>query len=233
MGKLTRFIKRWLPAKEEITKSKQAIAMIRREYEGNPLQIRSVAPNPFDQFSEWFDEAVKKIRIDPNAMTLSTVDENGQPSTRTVLLKGFDQSGFVFYTNYLSRKGHHIESNPKVSLTFYWTELIRQIHIEGTAQKVSKPQSDEYFKTRPTASKISAWASNQSKPLDSRDELDRRFREFEEKFDGGEIPRPENWGGYLVVPHRMEFWQGRINRLHDRICYTLKDGKWKIERLAP
>lgn len=233
MGKMRRFIKRWLPAREEISKSKQAIAMIRREYEGNPLQKNSVAPNPFDQFSGWFDEAVKKVGIDPNAMTLSTVSDDDQPSSRTVLLKGFDENGFVFYTNYLSRKGHHIEKNPKVSLTFYWTELIRQVQIEGVAQKISESQSDAYFKTRPTASKLSAWASNQSNPLGSREELDQRFKEFEEKFDGGEIPRPPNWGGYLVIPHRMEFWQGRINRLHDRICYTLKDGEWIIERLAP
>ncbi|MDX1642122.1 MAG: pyridoxamine 5'-phosphate oxidase, partial [Balneolaceae bacterium] len=208
MGKLSRFIKRWLPAKDEIKDPKKAISMIRREYEGVPLNKETVNPNPFDQFSTWFDEALKHISFDANAMTLSTVGEDGQPSSRTVLLKGFDESGFVFYTNYISRKGRHIQDNSRVSITFYWAELMRQVHIEGNAQKVPETQSDEYFKSRPVRSQLSAWASNQSEELESRSALENKMKEFEEKF-GDNIPRPPHWGGFLVVPHRIEFWQGR------------------------
>lgn len=232
MGKFTRILKRWLPAKDEIPNSKQAIAMIRREYEGKPLDEKSVDPNPFNQFSTWFDNAVEHVNTDPNAMTLTTVSENGQPSSRTVLLKGFDENGFVFYTNYRSRKGTHIANNPKVSITIYWAELVRQIHIEGKAQKLSEDQSDEYFKSRPVASQLSAWASSQSKKIESRSALEQKMKEYEQKF-GDEIPRPLHWGGYLVVPHRIEFWQGRLSRLHDRICYSLDDGDWSIKRLSP
>lgn len=232
MGKFTRILKRWLPAKDEIPNSKQAIAMIRREYEGKPLDEKSVDPNPFNQFSAWFDKAVEHVSTDPNAMTLATVGKDGQPSSRTVLLKGFDENGFMFYTNYQSRKGNHIENNPKVSITLYWADLVRQIHIEGKAQKVSEEQSDEYFKSRPVASQLSAWASHQSREVDSRSSLEERVKKYREKF-GDEIPRPPHWGGYLVVPHRIEFWQGRLSRLHDRICYTLKDDEWSIERLSP
>lgn len=232
MGKLSRFIKRWLPAKDEIKDPKKAIAFIRREYEGIPLDKKSVEPNPFDQFSIWFDEALKHVSFDANAMTLTTVGDEGQPSSRTVLLKGYDQSGFVFYTNYKSRKGRHIRENSRVSITFYWAELMRQIHIEGNAQKVPETQSDEYFKSRPVASQLSAWASSQSKEVESRSTLQKSMKEFEEKF-GNEIPRPPHWGGFLVVPHRIEFWQGRLNRLHDRICYSLEDGDWRVKRLSP
>lgn len=232
MGKLTRFIKRWLPARDEIPDSKKAIALIRREYEGTPLNKESADPDPVNQFSIWFDDALKRISVDANAMTLSTVGENNQPSSRTVLLKGYDEEGFVFYTNYKSRKGKHIQDNSRVSLTFYWADLMRQVHIEGNAQKVPETLSDEYFKLRPVASRLSAWASSQSQTVNSRSDLEKRMKEFEEKF-GEEIPRPPHWGGFLVVPHRFEFWQGRLNRLHDRICYRLEDDEWTIERLSP
>lgn len=232
MGKISRLIKRWLPAKDEISNSKQAIAMIRREYKGKPLDEESVDPDPIKQFSVWFDDAVENVSTDPNAMTLATVNKYGQPSSRTVLLKGFDEYGFMFYTNYRSRKGTHIENNPRVSITIYWAELVRQIHIEGKAQKVSEEQSDEYFKSRPVASRLSAWASNQSREIDSRRSLEEQMKKFQEKF-GDEIPRPPHWGGYLIVPHRIEFWQGRLSRLHDRLSYTLENGEWSLERLSP
>ena len=232
MGKISRFIKRWIPAKDEIPGPKKAISMIRREYEGVPLDKENVDPNPFEQFSQWFDEALEHVSFDANAMTLTTVGENGQPSSRTVLLKGFDDSGFIFYTNYRSRKGLHIQNNSRVSITFYWADLMRQVHIEGNAQKVPETQSEEYFKSRPVASRLSAWASSQSDEVESRSVLKTRMKEYEEKF-GDDIPRPPHWGGFLVVPHRIEFWQGRLNRLHDRICYTLEDDEWRIKRLSP
>lgn len=206
--------------------------MIRREYEGIPLNEYTVDSNPFEQFSRWFDEALEHVSFDANAMTLTTVDENGQPSSRTVLLKGFDKNGFVFYTNYRSRKGRHIQNNSRVSITFYWAELIRQVHIEGNAQRVPETQSDDYFKSRPVQSQLSAWASSQSDEVESRSVLKARMKEYEEKF-GDKIPRPPHWGGFLVVPHRIEFWQGRLNRLHDRICYSLEDDEWAIKRLSP
>lgn len=206
--------------------------MIRREYEGIPLNEDTVDSNPFEQFSIWFDEALEHVSFDANAMTLTTVDEKGQPSSRTVLLKGFDKNGFVFYTNYRSRKGRHIQNNSRVSITFYWAELMRQVHIEGNAQRVPETQSDDYFKSRPVQSQLSAWASSQSDEVESRSVLKARMKEYEEKF-GDKILRPPHWGGFLVVPHRIEFWQGRLNRLHDRICYSLEDDEWAIKRLSP
>jgi len=212
---------------------KQAVAMLRREYDGKPFTEENVHADPIQQFTEWFDVAVDKIHHDPNAMILATTSANGQPTTRTVLLKGFDENGFVFYTNYNSRKSKQISSNSNVSLTFYWPDLMRQIHIEGKAEKVSAEQSDRYFKTRPDSSKLSAWASDQSSPISSREELENRLKEMEEKFDKGEIPRPPHWGGFIVIPDQMEFWQGRLNRLHDRIRYKKVKEAWMIERLSP
>jgi pyridoxamine 5'-phosphate oxidase len=232
MGKISRFLKRWLPAKDEIKDPKQAIALIRREYEGISLDKQSVDSNPFKQFSSWFKDAVQEVSLDANAMTLSTVSGDGQPSTRTVLLKEFDEKGFVFYTNYKGRKGRHIQINSRVSITLFWPELMRQIHIEGNARKVPETQSDKYFKTRPVASQLAAWASSQSEEVESRSVLKEKMKEYEEKFDG-DIPRPPHWGGFRIVPHRIEFWQGRLNRLHDRICYSLEDGDWVIKRLSP
>lgn len=232
------YLKRWFPAGDEISKPKaaagQAIEMLRREYSGKPLKKREVNSDPIKQFSVWFDEAVDAVKADPNAVLLSTANIEGKPSCRTVLLKGFDNDGFVFYTNYNSRKAKHIESQPFVSLTFYWPDLMRQIHIEGKAEKVSAEKSDAYFSTRPQSSKRSAWASQQSESVLNREELEQQLREVERKFSGNEIPRPSHWGGYLVKPVRIEFWQGRLNRLHDRICYRLQqNGTWEIERLSP
>ncbi len=234
---MLRYFKRWFPAKDELTKpkaaGKQAIEMLRREYSGIPLLEENMCPNPVEQFRLWFDEALKTIKDDPNAMLLSTVDGSCQPSSRTVLLKGFSEDGFVFYTNYKSRKGLHIDANPKVSLTFYWPELMRQIHVEGRAEKVSGKQSDDYFNLRPDASKIAAIASAQSSELNSRAELEQKRDELEAKFKDGNIPRPPHWGGYIVKHERVEFWQGRLNRLHDRICYTFDGKQWNTQRLAP
>lgn len=207
--------------------------MLRREYEGQPFDPGSADPDPFKQFSNWFDDAVSAIKHDPNAMTLSTADKNGRPSSRTVLLKEYDETGFVFYTNYKSRKGSQIMNNPNVSLTFYWPDLMRQIHIEGTAQKIPETRSDAYFRLRPGASKLSAWASEQSSEIESREELENKLKKMEQKFKGDEIPRPPHWGGFLVQPHRMEFWQGRLNRLHDRICYIKEQNSWSVKRLSP
>jgi len=231
------FFRRWFPAKDEVSKPKvavrQAVEMLRREYAGKPFLEEHVSDDPIKQFSVWFDEAVGKIKTDPNAMILSTVDRKGKPSSRTVLLKGYDDNGFVFYTNYGSRKGRQIQENPHVSITFYWPELMRQIHVEGNAEKVSEEQSEAYFSKRPPASQMSALASSQSDVIESREALEQQLKAMEKKYGGEIIPRPENWGGFCVKPNRMEFWQGRLNRLHDRICYQREDGQWKIVRLAP
>ncbi len=207
--------------------------MLRREYDGIPWDVKRANPDPFKQFAKWFEIAVEKIEHDPNAMILGTASRDGQPSTRTVLLKGYDENGFIFYTNYESRKGRHLTDNNKASLTFYWPDLMRQIHIEGSVETVPEDVSDAYFKTRPDGSKLSAWASNQSEVVDSRAVLENRLQSMEKKYKGEEIPRPPNWGGFRVIPNRFEFWQGRLNRLHDRICYRKKGEEWVIERLAP
>lgn len=232
-----RYLKRWLPGKDEISKpktsAKQGLEMLRREYAGKPLLEEKVNKDPIRQFSEWFDEAVEKIKTDPNAMILATAEPDGKPSSRTVLLKGFNELGFVFYTNYGSRKARQILSNPNVSITFYWPELMRQVHVEGKTEKVSARQSDDYFATRPPSSRLSAWASSQSEPVASREELEDKLNEMEKKFTDDSIPRPPNWGGFRIKPCRIEFWQGRLNRLHDRICYIKKEKEWKIKRLSP
>ena len=214
--------------------ARQSVAMIRREYQGKPLEEKNVSPDPFHQFEEWFEEAARLIEDDPNAMNLATVDEQGRPASRTVLMKGFDDEGLLFYTNYESRKSRHIFNNPNVAITFYWPELVRQICIEGEAEKISDSQSDAYFRSRPVSSQLSALASPQSREISSRSELEKLVSKTRKEFETDEIPRPPQWGGFLVKPHRFEFWQGRINRLHDRICYTRKDKHhWKITRLAP
>jgi len=238
-GSVVRFIKRWLPGRDEVRHpgrfARQSVAMLRREYQGKPLEEAHVDPEPILQFEAWFEEATRVIRDDPNAMILSTVDEQDGPSARTVLLKGFSEEGFIFYTNYDSRKGHQIRGNPRVALTFHWPDLMRQVCIEGVAGKTSAEQSDTYFQSRPAGSRISAVASPQSRVVASRRELEDRARDLEEKYsDLDDIPRPDHWGGYLVRPERIEFWQGRVNRLHDRICYTRKpQGGWEFRRLAP
>lgn len=191
--------------------------------------------DPIRQFRKWLDEARANglSEQDATSMTLATADNNGQPSARIVLLKGFDVRGFVFYTNYNSRKGEELAANSLACLLFYWPALWRQVRIEGTAEKVSEEESDQYFDSRPLGSKIGAWASDQSQTVENRAELEKRFEEFGWKF-GDNVPRPQHWGGFRLRPTVIEFWQGRENRLHDRLRYRLQnDGSWLIERLGP
>jgi pyridoxamine 5'-phosphate oxidase len=191
-------------------------------------------PDPIDQFTRWFADAQAAGVVEPNAMTLATVDPSGAPSARIVLLKEFDRRGFVFYTNYRSRKGRHLGSNPRAALCFYWQSMERQVRVEGAAERVSRRESEAYFNSRPVAAQIGAWVSEQSSGLPSRVELERREAELVAKFGAGPVPLPEHWGGYRVVPNAVEFWQGRPSRLHDRLLYTrVEAGGWTLSRLAP
>ncbi|WP_375577917.1 pyridoxamine 5'-phosphate oxidase [Marivirga tractuosa] len=211
----------------------QSIADIRKEYTALSLKASEVDANPVDQFLSWFDMAINAEIMDPNAMTLSTIDGN-KPSSRIVLLKGVENEEFVFYTNYNSAKGHQMASSPYVSLNFFWPELERQVRIEGTVQKVDKATSDAYFKSRPRGSQIGAWVSPQSETIEGREVLNKRLEEIELKFKDKDVERPPHWGGYAVKPNLIEFWQGRPSRLHDRIQYTFSEANnWTIERLAP
>jgi len=199
------------------------------------LSKDNVALNPFRQFEAWFAELSEHSvsEQDATSMTLATTDKSGHPSARIVLLKSFDDQGFVFFTNYNSRKGQELAGNPRACLLFYWSPLWRQVRIEGTVEKVSAEESDQYFHSRPFGSKIGAWASDQSEPVENRAQLEQRFEECELKF-GDSVPRPAHWGGYRLKPDTIEFWQGRENRLHDRLRYSLQpDGSWVIDRLAP
>lgn len=210
------------------------IASIRKEYAKAGLDIASVSQDPIHQFTTWFDEAISAQVPEPNAMNLATVNENGRPASRTVLLKGVENAKFVFYTNYQSRKGKELEGNPACALTFFWPELERQVRIEGVAARIDEKRSEKYFQSRPRASQIGAWASPQSTLIGDRSLLEERVKKLEEKFKGLEVlPKPNQWGGYEVDPLMIEFWQGRRSRLHDRILYTKDDGVWKINRLAP
>jgi pyridoxamine 5'-phosphate oxidase len=193
-----------------------------------------VDPNPFKQFAIWFQHAEKVVPILPNAMTLATATKNGMPSSRVVLLKGFDERGFVFYTNYESQKGRELDDNPVASLSFYWAELARQVRITGTVRRTTPAESEEYFHTRPIDSQLGAWASNQSEVISSRDVLEKRMEELWTEYANKTIPLPPYWGGYRVTPFLIEFWQNRDSRLHDRLRYRLtSEGTWIIERLAP
>lgn len=205
---------------------------IRRSYEKNELIESNVNDNPFFQFKNWFDEAINSDFPDPNAMTLATSSFDGKPSARIVLLKEFSEDGFVFYTNYLSKKGSNIQDNPFASLLFFWDKLERQIRIEGSVSKISEVESKKYFDSRPRESRVGAWASKQSHKLIGREEVENRFNNYNNKF-GEEVPFPDFWGGYIVKPTYFEFWQGRASRLHDRITYEQKDNNWKIGRLYP
>lgn len=210
------------------------IADIRIEYSKKSLTEKEVDKNPFGQFTKWWQEALASKFDEVNAMTLSTVDENNTPYARTVLLKGFDEKGFVFYTNYNSRKGSHIANNANVCLLFFWKELERQVTIVGVAEKATLEESLAYFNSRPDGSKIGAWASAQSAVVAGSTFLKETFNYYRERFKHGEIPKPPHWGGYRVRPASIEFWQGRPSRMHDRILYTLQQsGDWKIERLSP
>jgi len=232
------------------------IADLRRDYQADTLDRAQLAPDPLEQFQRWFGVAVgtqsgsrwRKISIalyklwhallghsspDANAMTLCTVDAQGRPSSRTVLLKGADARGFIFFTNYDSRKGNELAANPSAALTFFWPELERQVCVAGTVTRLSKEESEKYFHGRPRGSQVSAWASNQSSVVENRAALEKQWKAIEAKFPT-DIPLPPNWGGYVLAPERIEFWQGRPSRLHDRFSYTKQaDGSWKIERLSP
>ena len=207
----------------------------RKIYKKKELSKKEVPENPIELFQKWFFE-VEEFggNIEPNAMTISTVAANGTPKNRVVLLKKYTWEGFIFYTNYNSSKGKDINQNPNVCLSFFWNNLERQVIIKGKAEKIAENLSDGYFESRPDGSKLGAWASNQSEVVPSRKYLDNRLTSFEEQFKQKEIPRPQHWGGYIVKPTSIEFWQGRPNRMHDRIRYTLQENyDWKIERLAP
>lgn len=211
-----------------------SISNMRIDYPDGQFDHSNVNPDPFKQFANWLQAAMDAGHIEPNAMTLATATLDGRPSARIVLLKGLDDQGFVFFTNYHSRKGQEIALNPHVALVFYWDRQSRQVRIEGTIQKTSEAESDAYFATRPRDSQIGAWASQQSKMVENRTVLEAEMSAAEERFKGNPIPRPDNWGGYRVTPHTIEFWQGRPSRLHDRLRYTKQpDGTWQIDRLSP
>jgi pyridoxamine 5'-phosphate oxidase len=209
------------------------VSNLRREYRGQPLLEDEAGLDPIALFDRWFTAACD-VDNDANAMSLATATTDGLPSIRTVLLKGYGPDGFVFYTNYDSRKAREMASNPRVSLMFFWAAPERQVRIEGTAAKVSPVESDAYFASRPLESRLSVYASRQSEIIESRQALDARFEAVSKRFPDGQVSRPEWWGGYRVAPHEIEFWQGRVGRLHDRLRYVLQpDGSWRRERLAP
>lgn len=209
------------------------IAQLRREYISHPLGKNSINDDPITQFKNWFDEALQAEQPDPEAMTLSTISDDGRLSARIVLLRSFDHRGFVFFTNYQSRKSRELTTNPQIALTFYWSSLNRQVRIEGFVEIVTRQESEDYFQTRPRGSQLGAWASPQSEEIADRETLDKMVAEIEERFRDQPIPCPPFWGGFRVKPDRIEFWQGRESRLHDRMLYTLREGAWQISRLAP
>lgn len=209
------------------------IKKIRSEYSKVELKEEFLESNPMILFSQWFEGAVKSGLSEVNAMTLATATPDGKPSARTVLLKGFDERGFIFYTNYKGRKATEIEKNPFAALLIFWKELERQVRIEGKVEKVSLVESDEYFNSRPLESKMSAIVSKQSQPVESRHQLEELWVEFLKENYDKDIPRPDYWGGYRVIAEKIEFWQGRPNRLHDRILFSRTETGWKIERLQP
>lgn len=206
---------------------------MRREFESSGLNFEDLNSDPILQFENWFQDARNAGILEPNAMSLATVDTNGQPALRTVLLKYFDEHGFVFFTNYESRKAEHIEAHPKVAALFPWIGLNRQVSIEGSVRRISKSESLKYFSSRPRESQIGAWVSDQSKAISSRGLLEQKLAEMKRKFGEGKIPLPTFWGGYQIVPERIEFWQGRPHRLHDRFEYRLNESGWSIQRLQP
>lgn len=209
------------------------IADLRCDYRLQALLETEVDANPIWQFQRWFAQALQAELPEPNAMTLATVNAEGKPSARIVLLKGFDQNGFVFYTNYLSRKGQELEATPWAALVFWWAELERQVRLEGPVAKVSDRETDEYFESRPRGSQLGAWVSEQSQVIGDRTVLEHRLQDLEQQYQNQPIPRPPHWGGYRLQPTQIEFWQGRPNRLHDRLCYRQVHGEWTLERLAP
>lgn len=214
--------------------NQEELQNLRQDYSAATLSEKDVAASPIKQFNKWFNEALDAKIAEPNAMTLATATPDGRPSARIVLLKGFDDSGFAFYTNYLSRKGKELAKNPNAAVVFHWIELERQVRIEGTIEKLSKEQSDQYFHSRPKLSQIGALASPQSQEIADRAELENKMGELEAEYADKEVPKPSYWGGYILKPRLIEFWQGRRSRLHDRIVYKKVDNKsWKKVRLAP
>mmetsp|Transcript_34255 Transcript_34255/g.45283 ORF Transcript_34255/g.45283 Transcript_34255/m.45283 type:complete len:278 (+) Transcript_34255:49-882(+) len=220
--------------------STNSVADFRKEYGSTGLDESKMPKSPFDQFQQWFDEAVQSEVLEPNAMCLSTADPaTMRPSARYVLMKGFDSRGFVWYTNYDSRKGQELISNPWASLTFWWGDLERSVRVEGRVEKVSEEESDQYFGSRPAGSQLGALASDQSRPIPNRESLEQKLTNLEASYNENQqksIPRPSHWGGFRLIPDRMEFWKGRSSRLHDRIVYTLdqdNNNSWIIERLQP
>lgn len=212
----------------------KTIADLRQDYTLQDLNETEVNSNPFVQFKEWFDKALYADILEPNAMTLATTTISGKPSARMVLLKDFDDRGFVFYTNYNSQKAQELTENPQAALVFWWAELQRQVRICGRVEKISVPESDQYFYSRPFSSRLGAWASNQSEVIQSREVLEKHLEELKAKYQNQDVPRPSHWGGIRVIPTEIEFWQGRSNRLHDRLVYKRDvDDSWKIERLSP
>ncbi|MDQ3020036.1 MAG: pyridoxamine 5'-phosphate oxidase [Bacteroidota bacterium] len=211
-------------------------ADIRKDYifnESNDLKESNVSSDPLEQFMQWFEEALKTDPNEANAMFLATSSKDGKPSVRTVLLKGIDNKGFVFFTNYSSRKGNELNENPNASILFFWKVIERQIRIEGITERVTRDESEEYFHKRPFESQIAALASAQSSVIKSRKTLENKYNELKEKYTGNTVPLPKTWGGYRLIPDKMEFWQGRQNRMHDRILYSKVNGNWKIQRLSP
>jgi pyridoxamine 5'-phosphate oxidase len=207
---------------------------LRNEYVAHGLRRADLHPDPFHQFGAWFAAALAADIRDVNAMSLATATPAGKPSVRIVLLKGFDEHGFAFFTNYDSEKGRELEANPHAALVFYWVQLERQVRISGTVEKTSREDSAAYFHSRPVGSRLGAWASKQSEVVDARQVLDARLTEMTERYENGDVPLPPHWGGYRVKPDKFEFWQGRPNRMHDRFRYLRRaDGSWQIDRLAP
>lgn len=209
------------------------VAALRRSATGFALDREDLNEDPIVQFEDWFRYACETVPLDPNAVTLSTVDGQNRPSSRTVLLKSFDERGFVFFTNYESRKAADMQGNPNVSLLFFWSDAARQVKINGKAEKIPTSESLKYFLSRPRGSQIGAWVSNQSSVISSRSLLENEFQKLKQKFRNKDVPLPSFWGGYRVVPEQIEFWQGRRNRLHDRFQYSRDGDGWAIERLAP
>jgi pyridoxamine 5'-phosphate oxidase len=210
-----------------------SVSDIRKSYTVGALNEGELAPDAIEQFQRWLEDALKSEMLEPTAMMVATADKDGKPSARMLLLKGVDERGFIFFTNYQSRKAQELLENPQAALVFYWDSLERQVRVEGKVKKVPKEESETYFKSRPHGSQLGAWASQQSSVIKNREVVEEKIKELSETYAEGNVPLPEFWGGYVLEPEVIEFWQGRPNRLHDRLRYTRFEHGWKIERLSP